>query len=253
MSKTALITGATAGIGLATAELFAQNGWNLIITGRRKDRLDSVLVEYEKDISIHRINFDVRDLEGVNSCVKYIEDNGILVDLLVNNAGLALGLESFDEANINDWETMIDTNIKGLLYMSRALSRHMIEHGIPGHLIHVGSLAGHEVYPRGHVYCSTKHAVKALARGMRMDLYEHGIRVGSVDPGMVETEFSQVRFHGDSEKAEKVYKGFQPLEAIDVADVIYFMATRPAHVNIDDVLMMCSDQASSVHVNRRNG
>lgn len=249
--KNALITGATSGIGRATAELLAQEGYSLVLTGRRAERLEAMQDELSGKTSVKTLCFDVRDPEAVKSAVQELEEDRIIIDLLVNNAGLALGLDEFHEADMQDWETMIDTNVKGLLYMSQGISKIMIREGIPGHIIHVGSIAGHETYPKGHVYCATKHAVYALTRGMRMDLFKYGIRVGSVDPGMVETEFSEVRFHGDTDRASKVYRGFTPLKAIDVAEVIHFMASRPGHVNIDDVVMMSTDQASSIHVNRK--
>ncbi len=248
----ALITGATAGIGKATAEVFAKNGYNLIITGRRKERLDE-LSNYLKStykIDTLNLNFDVRKLSEVESAIKSIPDNWKKINVLVNNAGLAVGLGPIQEGIIDDWERMIDTNIKGLLYITRTLAPIMIENGF-GHIINIGSIAGKEVYSNGNVYCATKHAVDALNKAMRIDMLPHGIKVTGIHPGMVETEFSIVRYKGDEEKAKNVYKGLQPLTAEDIADTIYWAASRPAHVNISDLIITPTVQANATNTIRK--
>lgn len=248
MTKIALITGATAGIGEATAIKFAQEGYNLIITGRRQERLDALKTSLEKsNVSVIALCFDVRDKNAVKQELEGLPDNWKTIDVLVNNAGLAVGRDSIDKGEIDDWERMIDTNVKGLLYITRTVTPWMVERK-KGHIINVASIAGKEVYPDGNVYCATKHAVDALSRAMRLDLVEHGIKVTNIAPGLVETEFSVVRFKGDQEKADKVYQGYDPLTAEDIADVIWFAASRPAHVNIADVLITATAQASSTVV-----
>lgn len=249
MGKIALITGATAGIGEATAKKFAQEGYDLIVTGRRKERLGELKKELESNsnIKVWTLCFDVREKEAVAKTLNSLPDQWKEVDVLVNNAGLAVGKDPIQEGEIDDWERMIDTNIKGLLYITRTVAPWMVEKK-KGHIINVASIAGKEVYPSGNVYCATKHAVDALSRAMRLDLVEHGIKVTNVAPGLVETEFSVVRFKGDQEKAGKVYEGYHPLTAEDIADVIWFTASRPAHVNIADVLITATAQASSTVV-----
>jgi len=249
--KTIFITGATSGIGRATAELFAQNGYRLILNGRREERLQYMKEEYiEKyQADVHLLPFDVRDVEAVQAAIDSLQDEWRQVDILLNNAGLASGLAPIHEGDLEDWETMIDTNVKGLLYMTRAISPYMVERQ-EGHIINICSTAGKEVYPKGNVYNASKFAVDALTKAMRIDLHSYNIRVSQVAPGHVEeTEFAKVRFHGDEEKA-KIYEDFQPLKAKDVAEVIYFIVTRPAHVNIEDVLMMGTQQASNIFIDR---
>ena len=248
----AFITGATAGIGQASAELFAKNGYNIIITGRRKERLDAFAAQLKADhnVDVLPLNFDVRDLEQVEAAIASIPAEWRKINVLVNNAGLAAGLNSIQEGAIGDWERMIDTNIKGLLYMTRNLAPIMIENRF-GHIVNIGSIAGKEVYANGNVYCATKHAVDALSKAMRIDLLPHNIKVTAVNPGMVETEFSLVRFNGDDERAKNVYKGLEPLRAEDIAETIYWIATRPAHVNINDILIMPAAQANATTTIRK--
>ncbi len=248
---TVLITGATSGIGLATARLFAQNGHRLILVGRRADRLETVKNEFIESFhsDVLTLSFDVRNFETVQQHLTHLPEGWQNVDVLLNNAGLAKGLSPIHEGELDHWETMIDTNVKGLLYVSRCIAPQMVRRK-HGHIINIGSSAGKEVYPNGNVYCATKFAVDALTRAMRMDLFTHNIRVSQVSPGHVEeTEFALNRFDGDAEKA-KIYKDFQPLKASDVAEVIYFMATRPAHVNIQDVWMFGTQQASAGMIDR---
>ncbi len=248
----ALITGATSGIGKASAEIFAKNGYDLIITGRRADRLKTVSTDLASKFKVkaHTLCFDVRNLEEVKSSIASIPSEFKNIDVLINNAGLASGLSTIQDGDINDWEKMIDTNIKGLLYVTKEVAQLMIPRQ-KGHIINIGSIAGKEVYANGNVYCASKHAVDALNKGMRIDLLQHGIKVSAVNPGMVETEFSVVRFHGDEERAKKVYMGMQPLKAEDIAETIYWMASRPAHVNINDVIIMPTVQANSTTVLRK--
>jgi 3-hydroxy acid dehydrogenase/malonic semialdehyde reductase len=251
MKKIALITGATSGIGKATALLLARNGFNIIITGRRQDYLNKVRTKIESETAseIIELCFDIRKHSQVIQALDKIPESWKKIDVLVNNAGLAAGLDHFQEANMEDWEQMIDTNIKGLLYISREISRWMIARG-SGHIINIGSIAGKEVYDKGNVYCATKFAVDALTRGMRIDLVEHNIKVTCIAPGMVETEFSLVRFKGNSERAAKVYEGLTPLHAEDIAEAILFAVTRPPHVNINEMLIMPTAQASATIVKR---
>lgn len=248
---TVLITGATSGIGKATADLFAAKGYRLILTGRRDKRLEELKQHYQDTYQseVQTLNFDVRDPMAVESYTEQLAEEWRSVDILINNAGLAKGFEPIHEGKLSDWETMIDTNIKGLLYMTRAVSPWMVKAG-QGHIINVCSIAGKEVYPNGSVYCATKHAVDALTKGMRLDLHKHGIRVSQVSPAHVEeTEFALVRYEGDSERA-KIYEDFQPLRASDVADTIFYLATRPPHVNIQDVVMLGTQQASATTIDR---
>lgn len=249
MMKTVLITGATSGIGAAAAILLAEKKYNLILTGRRKERLDEMSEKCKNAPSVTVLNFDVRDKEAVNSAIKSLPRKGQEVDVLINNAGNAHGLDPIQDGNTDDWDAMLDINVKGLLYVSKAIIPHMIRNG-GGHIVNIGSIAGKEVYPKGNVYCASKFAVDALTQGMRIDLNEHKIRVSSIDPGLVETEFSMVRFKGDERRAEKVYEGYTPLKAEDVADVIQFVIERPAHVNIADLVLLPTDQASSTIVNK---
>lgn len=249
LTKTALITGATSGIGLATATLFAKNGLKTIICGRREDRLARISEELAGFAPIHTLCFDVRSNEAVFTAIQSLPNDFKNIDILINNAGNAHGLDSIEEGNPDDWDAMFDINVKGLLYVTKAILPNMLDRK-SGHIINIGSTAGKEVYPKGNVYCASKHAVDALNQGMRMDLNGKGIKVGAINPGLVETEFSQVRFKGDVERAEKVYQGFTPLKAEDIADIIWFAVTRPPHVNIADLTVMCLDQASSTIVNK---
>lgn len=251
MHKIALITGATSGIGLATARIFARNNYDLIITGRRKERLDELEKELldTNDIRVLALSFDVRSREEVIKNLGSLEKEWQDIDVLVNNAGLAAGLNHIDEGDNDDWERMIDTNIKGLLYVTRQISPGMAKRG-KGHILNIGSIAGEQVYENGNVYCATKHAVHALSKAMRIDLLEHGIKVSNIAPGLVNTEFSEVRFRGDREKAEKTYKGMKPLSGEDIADVIFYCVSLPEHVNIDDVLVMPAAQATATMVHR---
>jgi NADP-dependent 3-hydroxy acid dehydrogenase YdfG len=246
MRSIVLITGATSGIGRACAVKFAQNEFDVIITGRRKDRLDTLKKDLESNynIKVLTLNFDVRNRDNVQQAFDSLESQWKKIDVLINNAGLALDLKPIDEGHPDDWDAMIDTNVKGLLYMSRIVSRIMIENGT-GHIINMGSIAGKEVYPNGNVYCATKHAVNGLTKAMRIDLVKHGIKVTQVAPGAVKTEFSEVRFKGDKERAKKVYDGYQPLSGEDVAEAVYYVTTLPPHVNINDLVIMPMAQASA--------
>ena len=241
----AFITGATSGIGEATARRLARNGFDVIITGRRNERLKELKDQLEKEgARVLALCFDVRVEPEVKSAIENLPDDWKEIDLLVNNAGLAAGLGTLQEGDAGDWNRMIDTNVKGLLYVTRHVSPLMIRQE-KGHIINIGSIAGKEVYPNGNVYCATKHAVDALTKGMRMDMLKHNIKVTQVCPGAVETEFSIVRFHGDEERAAKVYEGFDNLLADDIADCILFAVSRPAHVNINDMIVMPTAQATA--------
>ncbi len=244
MKKTALITGATSGIGKATAELFAKQGFNLVLCGRRQDRLDELNQRLSENTEVATLNFDVRNREAVFGALRNLPTKFSKIDILVNNAGNAHGLDTVQEGNLDDWDAMLDINVKGLLYVSKAIIPSMVERK-SGHIINIGSLAGKEVYPKGNVYCASKHAVDAINEGMRKDLNEFGIRVGAINPGLVETEFSDVRFKGDTERAEMVYQGYEALKAEDIAEIIHFVVTRPYHVNIADLLVLPTAQASS--------
>jgi len=252
MSKIALITGATSGIGEAVANSLAKEGFNLIITGRRAEILNSLANHLEKSYNtkVLPLSFDVRNQTQVENFLGNLPVHWAEIDVLINNAGLAVGLQPINQGIIDDWERMIDTNIKGILYVSRIISNIMINRGI-GQIINIGSIAGKADYPNGNVYCATKHAVDSLTRGMMMDLHAHNIRVSQVCPGAVETEFSQVRFKGDLEKASNVYKGFTPLSAKDIADVIVYIIKAPPHVNISDVTIMPTAQASVSLINKK--
>jgi len=246
-----LITGATSGIGLATARKLGENNYDLIITGRRKEKLAQLKQELLESFNIRvlALNFDVRSQDEVIKNLGSLDREWENIDVLVNNAGLAVGLSHIDKGETDDWERMIDTNIKGLLYVTRVISPGMVKRG-HGHILNIGSIAGRETYENGNVYCATKHAVEALSRSMRIDLLGNGIKVSNIAPGLVETEFSEVRFKGDKQKAEKPYKGMKPLDGEDVADVIYYCLSLPDHVNIDDVLIMPSAQATATMVQR---
>jgi len=250
MNKTVLITGATSGIGNACAVKFAQNNYNLILTGRRSDRLTKVKSEIEKTfkVEVTTLNFDVRDRNAVQSAMNQLE--GRTIDVLINNAGLAAGLDPLQSGSIEDWEQMIDTNIKGLLYITRNVAPMMIQKQ-SGHIINIGSIAGKEVYAKGGVYCATKHAVDALTKGMRIDFLESGIKVTQIAPGAVETEFSMVRFKGDRQAADNVYKGYEPLNPDDIAEVAFYVTTLPLHVNINDLLIMPTAQANATQLLRK--
>lgn len=244
--KIALITGATSGIGAACARLFAAQGFKLILVARRAALLEQLAAELEgqHQTAVQILIADVRDKQVINTVLESLPESWKQVDVLINNAGLSQGLDPIDKGDTDDWDTMIDTNVKGLLYVTKVVSNWMI-HGKSGHIINIGSIAGKEVYPNGNVYCATKHAVDALNKGMRMDLLPHGIKVTAINPGMVETEFSLVRFKGDQDRAKGVYQGFDPLLAQDIADAIWFVVSRPAHVNINDMLIMPAAQASA--------
>jgi NADP-dependent 3-hydroxy acid dehydrogenase YdfG len=253
MKKIALITGATSGIGSATAHILARNNFDLIITGRRKNLLEDLKkelgIKYKCDILT--LNFDVREQKMVEKMLNTIPENWRKIDVLINNAGLAAGLAPIQSGDLEDWEQMIDTNVKGLLYMTRKVAPWMIENG-HGHVINISSIAGKDVYENGNVYCATKHAVEAITKGMRIDMLKHNIKVTSIAPGMVETEFSIVRFKGDVSRAKKFYEGFTPLFADDVAEAILFAVTRPPHVNINDMLIMPLAQANAIITNRNH-
>lgn len=246
-----LITGASSGIGAACAKVFAQAGAKLILAARRQERLDEMADELSKFASpIHLLPLDVRDRSSVESALSNLPDSWSSVDILINNAGLSRGLDKLQEGSFQDWEEMIDTNIKGLLYLTRLVVPGMVSRG-RGHVVNLGSTAGHQTYPGGNVYCATKAAVRVISEGLKQDLLGTPVRVSSVDPGLVETEFSQVRFRGDTERAKKVYQGLTPLTPADVADVVFFCVTRPPHVNISEVLLMPTDQAGSMLFNRQ--
>lgn len=251
MKKTVLITGATSGIGQACAIRFAKAGHRLILCGRRVERLEQLKAQlqsqYQNDILL--LSFDVRVRSEVVTSFENLNKDWQDIDILINNAGLASGLEAIQDGNMDDWDLMIDTNVKGLLYVSKAVMPLMIARK-KGHIINIDSTAGKEVYPNGNVYCASKHAVDAISKSMRIDLVSHGIKVTNLCPGMVETEFSIVRFHGDAEKASKVYNGFDVLKAEDVADTLYYVSTLPKHVCINDLVITCTAQANSTTVHK---
>jgi 3-hydroxy acid dehydrogenase / malonic semialdehyde reductase len=252
MSKTVLITGATSGIGEATARLFAQKGCRLILTGRREDRLNEVSdkIKILHKVEVLPLCFDVRKFAEVKQAIESIPGEWTKIDILVNNAGLAAGLSPIQEGSFDDWEQMIDTNIKGLLYVTRLIVPGMIKNG-HGHIVNIGSIAGKEAYANGNVYCATKSAVDALTKSMRIDLVQHGIKVTQIAPGAIETEFSLVRFKGDSQRAASVYKGFEPLHAGDIADAIWYVTSLPAHVTINDLVIMPTAQANATTIHRK--
>ncbi len=251
MGRVAFVTGASSGIGAACARAFAGAGARLLLAARRAERLEALRGELLEAGApdVHAVTLDVRDVEEVERTVAGLPKAWREIEILVNNAGLSRGLDRLHEGRLSDWNEMIDTNIKGLLHVDRSVVPLMVERG-RGTVVHIGSIAGHEAYPRGNVYCATKHAVRALSDGLRMDLLGTGVRVTSVDPGMVDTEFSEVRFHGDRERAAAVYRGMTPLTADDVADVVLFAATRPPHVDIARVLVLPTDQASATQIHR---
>lgn len=250
MSKTVLVTGATSGFGKAIAKQFANNGYNVAITGRRADRLASLKAELEQNrVSVYTLCFDVRDKDAVNGAITELKKQVATIDILVNNAGLASGLSTIDEGDTEDWDKMIDTNVKGLLYVTKAVAPLMRDNR-SGHIINIGSTAGKLVYKNGNVYCATKYAVDALTQAMRIDLLPYGIKVTAINPGMAETEFSVVRFHGDEDKAAKVYDDITPLQAEDIAHVVYYCATLPAHVCINDLTLTCTNQANGIYTIR---
>src|SRR5690606_23354208 len=237
-NKIAFITGATSGIGMATAKLFAKNGLKIVLCGRREHRSKKLSDELSEITEVFTLNFDIRNTDEVFGAITSLPKHISETDILINNAGNAHGLDTNDDGNIEDWDAMLDINVKGLLYVSKAIIPKMIDRK-SGQIINIGSTAGKEVYPKGNVYCASKHAVDAINQGMRIDLNGKGIKVGAINPGLVQTEFSEVRFKGDSEKAEKVYQGYTPLKPEDVADIIWFAVTRPPHVNIADLTVMC--------------
>jgi len=250
MSKTILITGASSGFGKAIAEKFAAGGWNLILTARRKEKLEAVAADLEKQFGVKPLClvFDIQNKEEVFKHLGNLPAEWQAVDLLVNNAGLALGRDSFQDAHIEDWETMIDTNVKGLLYASKAVLPYLIKQ--QGHIINIGSTAGKEVYKDGNVYCATKHAVDAITKAQRIDLLPHHIKVTAIHPGAVETDFSLIRFKGDASKAAAVYAGYEPLKAEDIADTAWYVANTPKHVCINDIVMTCVAQANSTMLHK---
>ncbi len=249
--NTILVTGATSGIGKAIAIKYAKNNYNVIITGRRKENLELLKEELisKYKANIYSLCFDIRNYDETKSAIDSLPENFKKIDILVNNAGLAVGLGPINEGVIDDWERMIDTNIKGLLYITRIISTIMTDNK-KGHIINIGSVAGKEVYANGNVYCATKFAVDALSKAMRIDLLKHGIKVTSIHPGMVETEFSLVRFKGDKETADNVYKGFKPLLGNDIAEIVYYTTSLPYHININDMVVMPTAQASPYHLNK---
>jgi len=248
--QTVFITGASSGIGKASAERLAQEGYRLIICGRRAERLEDLKSELSKITEVHSLSFDVRDRKAVEMAIASLPEHFKHIDILINNAGNAHGLEPIQAGNYEDWDAMLDINVKGLLYVSKEIIPQFIERK-QGHIINIGSTAGKEVYPNGNVYCASKHAVDAINQGMRIDLNQHNIRVGAIHPGLVETEFSEVRFKGDTEKAAKVYQGYRPLKPEDIADIIAFVISRPYHINIADLMVMSTDQANSTIVNKQ--
>ncbi|MCX8677437.1 MULTISPECIES: SDR family NAD(P)-dependent oxidoreductase [unclassified Apibacter] len=251
MQKTALITGATSGIGQATAKIFAEKGINLILCGRRKSRLDDIKKELEDKVKITTLSFDVGNREAVFSAIESLSDqNKKDINILVNCAGNAHGLDTFLDSSIDDFDSMIDSNVKGLLYVSKAVVPILVANK-KGHIINISSIAGKETYPKGTVYCATKHAVEAISKGMRMDLLTQGIKVTNIAPGAVETEFSLVRFKGDQKRADSVYQGFEPLVAEDIADAIYYAVSRPDHVQIADMTIFPKAQASGTLFDRK--
>jgi 3-hydroxy acid dehydrogenase / malonic semialdehyde reductase len=253
LDRIILITGASSGIGAACAKLFASEGAKLILLARRAERLQELVVELVAEgidrEKLHTLTADVRDRVQVELALANLPDNWAAIDILINNAGLSRGLNKLHEGEIQDWEEMIDTNVKGLLYVTRAVVPGMVARGL-GHVVNLGSIAGHQTYPQGNVYCGTKAAVRSISEGLKIDLLGTPVRVTSIDPGLVDTEFSTVRFHGDTSRAAKVYQGLTPLTAEDIAETILFCITRPAHVNISEILLVPTDQATPTLVHR---
>ena len=248
--KTILITGATSGIGLAAAKKLANDKNQLILCGRRQQKLDEISKELSAITNVLSLCFNVSDKNEVNKILENLPDEFSSIDILINNAGNAHGLDTIQEGSLDDWDNMIDSNIKGLLYVSRVIMPTMIENQ-NGHIINIGSLAGREVYKKGNIYCATKHAVNAISKAMRIDLNKTGIKVSEINPGLVETDFSNVRFKGDSDRAEKVYQGYKALQADDIADIIEFVINRPSHVNIADILVLPQAQATSSIIDKK--
>jgi Short-chain alcohol dehydrogenase of unknown specificity len=248
MNKTILVTGATSGFGKAIAEIFAKNGYDVCITGRRAERLEAIQQQLQSDygVIVYTLQFDVRDKKQVETAINKLKSEVDKIDILVNNAGLAAGMSSIEEGDTEDWDTMIDTNIKGLLYVTRQILP-MMKERCSGHVINIGSTAGKVAYKNGNVYCATKFAVDALNQSMRIDLLPYGIKVTGINPGAAETEFSLVRYKGDQERADNVYKGFNPLKAEDIAEVAYFAASMPPHMCINDITLTCLTQANSLY------
>lgn len=259
MSKIVFITGATAGFGKACAEKFAANGYDLVLNGRRTERLQELAEQLEKkfNVAVLQLAFDVRDEKAVFDSISNLPLEWKNIDVLVNNAGLALGRDYFEEASLEDWNTMIDTNVKGAMYVAKAVSQLMAKRnaseGTTGHIINLGSVAGKEVYEKGNMYCASKFAVDAMTKAMRIDLLRHNVKVTGVHPGAAETEFSLVRFKGDEATARSIYNGLQPLTAEDVADAIYYTTTVPTHVCINDLVITCTQQANAIYFNRNPG
>ena len=247
--KTVLITGATSGIGKSTAYRLADSKMNLIISGRRGEVLDKIREDLSKLTSIITLCFDVSDNNQVKKAIESVPDEFKKIDILINNAGNAHGLDKIQDGNVEDWDNMIDSNVKGFLYVAKAVIPRMVQNS-SGHIINIGSLAGREVYEKGNVYCATKHAVNAISKGMRIDLNKHNIKVSEINPGLVETNFSKVRFKGDA-IADTVYKGYKALQAEDIAEIIEFVISRPDHVNLADVLILPQDQATSSIINKK--
>ncbi|MED5354506.1 MAG: SDR family NAD(P)-dependent oxidoreductase [Bacteroidota bacterium] len=248
-TKTVLITGATSGIGKATAYRLAESKMQLIICGRRREELDKIIEDLSKLTSATSLCFDVSDNQQVTTAIESLPEDFQNIDILINNAGNAHGLDKIQDGNIDDWDKMIDSNVKGVLYVAKAVIPRMVEKS-SGHIINIGSLAGREIYEKGNVYCASKHAVNAISKGMRIDLNKHNIKVSEINPGLVETEFSKVRFKGDA-IADTIYKGYKALEADDIAEIIEFVISRPHHVNMADVLILPQDQATSSVINKR--
>jgi 3-hydroxy acid dehydrogenase / malonic semialdehyde reductase len=247
-NKIVLVTGATSGFGKAIATTFAKNGYDVCITGRRRERLDALKQQLESayKINVYTLQFDVRNREEVENAITSLKQQVQQIDILVNNAGLASGLSSIDNGDIDDWDLMIDTNVKGLLYVTRQVAP-MMKQALSGHIINIGSTAGKLVYKNGNVYCATKYAVDALTQSMRIDLLPYGIKVTAINPGMAETEFALVRFKGDAERAKTVYNDITPLSAGDIADVVYYCASLPPHVCINDLTLTCTNQANGIY------
>lgn len=250
MTPTALITGATSGIGLATANAFAKLNYRLILCGRRQDRLDELQQTLSQQSECHSLTFDVRDRAAVETALASLPDEWKTIDILINNAGNAHGMGPIHEGDVDDWDAMIDGNVKGLLYVSKAVSPGMVERG-RGHIVNISSIAGKQTYANGTVYCASKAAVEAVSEGMRLDLTQYGIRITNIAPGAVETEFSLVRFKGDEARAAKIYEGFTPLTASDIADAVVYAITAPAHVTIADMTILASAQAAATTIYRK--